>query len=410
MRAIALSFFGLFCGMFLLMAGAGVVGSAIPVRLGAANAASYVVGAVSAAYFVGLVIGTLFGNRLIASVGHIRAFATFASFLSAAMLLHPLFPWAAPWGVFRAAQGVCLAGLFMCTESWLNQQASDAVRGRLLSLYMVVLYLGQGLGQVLLPIPDPSGFGLFVIASVLVSLAIVPVAAARMAGPRRPRPARISIVRLFNGSPIAAVGALASGCMLGAFYGLVPLFTQQVGMSLPETAQFMGFAIVGGIVLQWPIGFVSDRVDRRIVIAATSALIAAVSAAFILTHDDSSVDLRLLAPLLGGSLFSLYPICVAQANDRIEPRQRLGVSGGLILTYGVGAALGPLMASAAMATVGALGLFYTIAAIAMLTTVMAMVRKATRPPCPVEDKAPFQAVPRTTPAAGKLDPRFDRAP
>ncbi|MBK8906908.1 MAG: MFS transporter [Rhodospirillales bacterium] len=410
MRAIALSLFGLFCGVFLLMAGAGVVGSAIPVRLGAADAASHVIGAVSAAYFMGLVIGTLFGNRLIASVGHIRAFATFASFLSAAMLMHPLFPWAASWAALRVVQGVCLAGLFMCTESWLNQQATDAVRGRLLSLYMVVLYLGQGLGQILLPIHDPSGFGLFVVASVLVSLAIVPVAAARIAGPKRPRPARISIVRLFNGSPIAAVGALASGCMLGAFYGLVPLFTQQVGLSLPEIAQFMGFAIVGGIVMQWPIGYVSDRVDRRVVIAAISALIAAVSGAVIVTHDGGALDLRLLAPLLGGTLFSLYPVCAAQANDRIEPRQRLGVSGGLIVTYGVGAALGPLAASAAMEATGPQGLFYAIAAVAVLTALMAMVRKASRSPCPVEDKVPFQVLPRTTPNVGTLNPHLDAAP
>lgn len=410
MKAIALSFFGLFCGVFLLMAGAGVVGSAIPVRLGAAHAGSHVIGAVSAAYFVGLVIGTLFGNRLIAGVGHIRAFATFASFLSAAMLMHPLFPWAVPWAALRAVQGVCLAGLFMCTESWLNQQAGDAERGRLLSLYMVVLYLGQGLGQVLLPIEDPSGYGLFVVASVLVSLAIVPVAATRIAGPRRPRPARISLVRLFKGSPIAAAGAFASGCMLGAFYGLGPLFTQQVGLSLSETAQFMGFAIVGGIVLQWPVGLISDRVDRRIVIAAVSATITLVSAAFIVAEGGGGVDLRLLAPLLGGSLFSLYPVCSAQANDRIEPRRRLGVSGGLIITYGVGAALGPLAASTAMVAMGARGLFYTIAGIAVVTTVMAMVRKAARPSCPVEDKVPFQVVPRTTPNAGTLDPRLEAAP
>ena len=405
MRSATLSISGLLAGVFLLMVGAGLLSTLVPVRLGAAGASSPVIGAVSGGYFAGLVVGGLIAHRLISTVGHIRSFATFASLMAAAALVHPLWPSAVAWGGLRLLAGLCMAGLFMCIESWLNEQASDRTRGRILSVYMVVVYVAQGVGQVLLPLPDGSGYVLFVLASVLVSLAVIAVAAVPVRGPRRPRRTHVSLGRLVAVSPVAITGALASGLVLGAFYGLAPLFTQRIGMRLDETAAFMGAAIVGGVLLQWPLGALSDRIERRIVLAAVATLVAAVALAIAFVSTTRPDLLMVLAPLLGGVVFTIYPLSVAQANDRIDRRERVAVSGGLIIVYGCGAAVGPLLGAWAMSALGPSGLFMFIAAAAVLLAALSLVRWVQRAPVPADSKLPFQVLPRTTAVVGALDPR-----
>lgn len=405
MRYVILSLSGLFVGTFLLMVGAGVLGTVVPVRMGAADFPSYMVGIVTSGYFVGLILGGFYAHRLIAWVGHIRAYAAFASCVAAASLAHPFLIAAETWAPLRMVEGVCMAGLFICTESWLNQRTPDLGRGQVLSLYMVIVYLAQAAGQFLLPLPDPSGFALFAITAIAVSLAVIPVAATRVATPRRPRLARISLSHLFAISPIAVAGALASGLALGAFYAMAPLYIQQAGLGLAATAQFMGGAIVGGMLLQWPIGYLSDRVERRTVLAWTGIALALVSAALGLVRQGSLI--LYLSPLLGGAIFALYPISVAQANDRISAAERIPVSGGLITLYGVGAAFGPLLASAVMSALGALGLFVFMGWVGVGIAAYAVVRKRQAAAAPTEAKVAFQVLPRTTPVASELDPRAE---
>ncbi len=257
----------------------------------------------------------------------------------------------------------------------------------------------------MLNIPDPSGFGLFVVAPILVSLALVPVAVARVEAPPLPKLFRYGFRELYAISPLGMLGTFTSGLILGAFYGLAPYFASQAGLDVSGTTVFMGAAIVGGVVLQWPIGRLSDRFDRRPEIIWLAIAITVTSFAMAASTGFGEAAFILLAPVFGGVIFTLYPICVAYANDHIEPADLVATSGGLVMAYGVGATLGPLGASAAMSLLGGVALFAFTGAVALSTALFSLWRMSRREAPPIEDQGDFRPVPRTTPLASKLDPR-----
>ena len=399
------TFSGLFAGIFLMLAGHGMLGTLITLRLGLAGNAVWVIGPVSAAYFGGLVIGTFYAHRLIGRIGHIRAFAFFASLMSAAALAHPFAIEPLPWAALRLLAGVCMAGVFMCLESWLNDRAGAEMRGRVLSLYMVFIYLGQGTGQFLLALPDTTGWALFVIASALISMAVISVASTRLQAPELPRPHRMPIRDLYRLSPVGVVGALISGLSLGAFYGLAPVFVQAQGMDFAGISAFMGLAIIGGLCMQWPIGWISDKVDRRTVLAVLAAVLGLVSLAGPWAASIGPLGLLLLAPVFGGLISTLYPIAVAHTNDRMQSADLVAASGGLITIYGVGAVAGPLVASAVMEATGANGLWVHFAVSGAVLAGFIGWRMTRRVGVDALQQGPYQVLPRTTPLAGTLDPR-----
>ncbi len=410
MKRLALTFWNLLVGTFLLLVGIGLLGTLVPLRLNDAGAGSLMIGLVGGIYFVGLIVGTRYCDRVIAGVGHIRAFAGFASLLSAAVLAFPLMPAALPWAGLRFVTGVCLAGLFTCVESWLNAQASNELRGRILSLYMIALYLGQGFGQTLLPLPDPSGMVLFMVCAAFVSLAVVPVAMTRITAPAPGAWVRLGLRRLYALSPLGAAGAASSGLILGAFYALGPVYARNLGFAVGETAQFMALVIVGGLVLQWPVGRLSDRCDRRHAMVAVALALVAVSAGLVTAGLWSAYAALALAPLLGAVAFTLYPLSVAHANDRLEPAQVVAASAALITAYGVGAAFGPPAAAVLMEAMGPSGLFTFTGLIGAATAMFAIWRMRRRGPVPAQDQVRFLPLPRTTPVAGGLDPRGEAEP
>lgn len=395
----------LLAGTAILQLGNGALNTLLSLRMGLAGFPSFAVGPVMSAYFIGIILGVFYGHRLIAGVGHIRAFAVLAAVMSAATLAHPFAVSPLPWAALRLLEGVCMAGLFMCVESWLSLRSTNEVRGRVFSLYMVAVYLAQGLGQFLINVSDPTGFGLFVISSMLVSLAIVPIAAARVEAPSLPAPSRLGFRALHRISPLGVFGSCASGAMLGAFYGLGPYFAHKSGLGLAGTAQFMGAAILGGLILQWPIGRLSDRFDRRAVIAVLCFAIAAASVAMMLLAGGGPVLMLVSAGVFGGAVFTLYPLSVAHTNDFIDAADLVQASGGLIFAYGVGAIGGPLAASAAMAALGPVGLFAFIAGMGAFSALYAFWRMSRRPAPGPEERGPFRPLPRTTPVAAELDPR-----
>lgn len=409
MRRLALTFWNLLAGTFLLLVGIGLLGTLVPLRLADAGTSNLMIGVVGGAYFVGLIVGTRSCDVVIGAIGHIRAFAGFASILSAAMLAFPLLPAALPWAGMRFVCGFCLAGLFTCVESWLNAQASNDTRGRILSLYMIALYLGQGLGQMLLPLPDASGMVLFMLSAAFVSLAVVPVAMIRIAAPAPERWVRLGLRRLYALSPLGAAGAASSGLILGAFYAMGPVYARHLGFGIAETAQFMGLVIVGGLVLQWPVGRLSDRYDRRHALVAVALALMAVSSALVAAGTWSAGSALALAPVLGAVAFTLYPLSVAHANDRLEPAQIVAASAALITAYGVGAAFGPPAAAVLMEAIGPAGLFAFTGLVAGATAFFAVWRMLRRGPVPSEDQVRFLPLPRTTPVAGGLDPRGEAA-
>ncbi|MCP5366234.1 MAG: MFS transporter [Hyphomicrobiales bacterium] len=407
MRQTILSVMSLLLGTALVYLGNGVLGTLLGVRMAQIDFGAIVAGIVMAAYFAGVVAGTFYGRSLIAGVGHIRAFSAFASCFSAAVLAHPFLVDPTAWGVLRFVEGVCLSGLSMCTESWLNARAGNEYRGRVLSIYMIVLYGAQGGGQFLLFLPDPSGFGLFVAASILTSIALVPVAISKVDAPPLPDASRVGMREMYRASPTSVVAAFVSGLTLGAVYGLLPFVTLRLGMDETGTAQVMGALIVGGVLLQWPLGRLSDHMDRRKVLLAVTAVIGITSAALALAAGAGGPWMLILVPFFGGVLFTLYPLALAYAGDHVAPEKLVQANGTMILTYGVGAAIGPVAASGLMQAVGPRGLFMFDAAVAAAAVVFTLWRIGQRPSMPTEEQSPFQPVPRTSPVAAEMDPRAE---
>lgn len=394
----------LLLGVAFLMVGAGGLSTILAFRMGVAGLPSTVVGIVTSMYFVGLVLGTGYCHRLITTVGHIRAFAALGSVMSAATLAHALTldPWL--WGVLRLIVGFTTVGMYMCTESWLNEKSSNEIRGQVFSLYQVVLYLGQGAGQFLINVPDEHGMLLYILTSILMSLAILPVAITRVSAPELPKPVRFRLGRLWGISPTGMTASMASGAVMGAFYGLGALFAQQAGLATQQTSQFMGAVIIGGLVLQWPIGKLSDMFDRRQVMVGVSLATAVVCFAIMNKDVHNGTALLSLGALFGGLSFTIYPLAVAYANDYIDAEDRVSASGGLMISYGIGASFGPTLGSVLMDLLGARGLFIFIGGVALLLMVFIIWRITQRSSPPLADQGDYQTLQRTSPVAYEMYP------
>ncbi len=391
----------------MLMLGNGLMSSLVGVRLDAADTPAWLTGSVGAAYFGGTMLGSLNAYRTITSVGHIRSFTAFASLYSAAMLLHAIVLDPVLWLVLRLIGGYCMAGMFMCLESWLNDRATPENRGRMLSFYMMAIYAAMGLAQGALALPDGSGFLLFVLASLVLSLSLVPIALTRLTQPVLPDISSFSIARLYEASPLGLFGTFVSGLTTGAFYALGAVYAQRSGLGLDQIALFMATTILSGLVLQWPIGLVADRFDRRRVIVGLFAALALASVAMVATTGAGLSALLVTSGLYGAIASTVYPMCVAYVNDRVDPQDRTPAAGGLILAYSTGAVIGPVSASAIMAPglLGPPGLFAFNGLVAMTAVIIGIFRMFVRESVPLEDQAQFQIAARTTPAATALDTR-----
>lgn len=397
----------LLTGVAFLMIGAGGLSTIIAFRMGEADYPSIVVGLVTSLYFIGIVMGTRVCHHIISTVGHIRAFAALGSLMSAATLAHAITPDPFVWGFLRFLVGFATVGMFMCTESWLNEKSSNEIRGQVFSLYQVVLYLGQGAGQFLINIPDETGALLYILTSILMSLAILPVALTRVAAPTLPKPVRFKIGRLWGISPTGMTTSMLSGIIMGAFYGVGALFAEQSGMGKAETAQFMGAVIMGGLLLQYPIGKLSDIYDRRWIILAVAFGTLAICIAIIGKDASNGRGLLLLGALFGGFSFTLYPLSVAYTNDFLTAEDLVPASGGLIVAYGLGAAIGPIVASLAMDVFGARGLFSFIGWICVSLAIFIGYRISSRSAPTIEDAGEFQAMQQTTAIVYEMHPESE---
>jgi MFS family permease len=393
----------LLLAILLLMAGSGFMGTLLSVRLEHAAVDALLIGLVTTAYFGGLTLGSLYAGRVIEQVGHIRAFSAFVALLTASTLSFALLQDVALWTALRFVNGLAVAGVYVCLESWLNERAGREGRGLVLAAYMIALYAGQAAGQFLLELDRGSPGLPFIAGAILISVSIIPIALTRAISPTLGRFPPPSLGRLYAISPLGMVGAAVVGLILGAFYGLGAVYAQRLGLGLSGTAGFMSAVILGGVALQWPLGWLSDHFDRRRVIVGAFAGAAAVAAALAIV-GAAGVWLMLLGGLFGGLSFALYPLCVAHANDHVEPEDRVSATGGLVLVYSAGAAIGPLGAAAALHLFGAEALFGFIALCATAALVFGLWRLSVRPPVPNEQQGPYQALPRTTPVSAALDP------
>lgn len=382
----------LLLGMGLIMLGNGLQASLLGVRASLEGFDTSVTGFVMSSYFVGFLAGSTLTPRAVRRVGHVRVFAALASLASIAVLVHGMLVEPVVWGAMRLVTGFSYAGLYVVAESWLNDRAGNEMRGRLLSVYMVIQFLGLGLGQLLLNAADPGRHELFILVSVLVSFALVPILLSATPAPDYEAPSPVGLRHLYAVSPLGVVGCMGTGVANGAVFGMAAVYAGNAGLSVTQISLFMVALFAGGALLQWPLGRLSDRLDRRKVIAATTFLAAAAAAAVPL-GGVSGLALLVAAFVFGGATLSMYSLCIAHTNDYLEPGQMVAASAGLVLVLGVGAILGPSSAGAAMSLLGPPGYFWFLAAVHAAIGGFALYRMGRRPSKPLAEQGPYMAVP-----------------
>lgn len=393
----------LLLGIALLMLGHGLQGTVLGVRASLDGFSTAVTGVVMSGYYVGLLLGSFSAPASVARVGHVRVFAALLSLASAAVLVHALFVQPVAWFLFRMITGYCFAGAFIVAESWLNGTATNATRGRLLSLYMVVQLGGLAAGQFLLNLADPAGFALFVLVSVLISVAAVPMLLTAAAAPAVSTPREIGLLGLYRLSPLGVVGIVGVGMGQGGLFGMGPVFAAEEGLSLPAISTFMAAIVAGGVAFQVPLGRLSDRVDRRWVITIVALLTSLAALPFALRSAGSPEALFAGFFVIGGLTLPLYALCVAHTNDFLSPEQMVGASSALILAYGIGAAAGPTVAAAVMQLVGPQGLALFLAAAHGAIGLFALFRMTRRASAPLEERGAFMPLPsQPSPVATSL--------
>jgi len=349
----------LLLGVMLLMVGNGVQGTLLGIRGALEGFSTFQLSIVMSAYFVGFLFGSRITPEMIRRVGHVRVFAALGSLISAVLVVYPVMPDWLVWTGLRVLVGFCFSGVYVTTESWLNNTATNETRGQTLSAYMIVQMLGIIASQALINAADPSGFTLFVIPSVLVSLAFIPLLLAATQAPTFETTKPLSFRELFRISPLGCVGMLLTGGVFSAMFGMSSVWGAMSGLSVRDISLFVGALYVGGLVLQYPIGWASDRMDRRNLIFALSVVAAGVMAVPAVVPLPFGAIL-VVAVLLGGIANPVYALLIAYTNDFLGQDDMAAASAGLIFLNGVGAIFGPLVTGWLMETIGPQGFFLFI--------------------------------------------------
>lgn len=374
-------------GLFILGIGNGYLATVITLRLDAAGQSAVVIGWVSSAYFIGLALGAMLNDRLLLRIGHIRAYGSFASLVAVTVLLQGLVehPWV--WFALRLIGGWATVGVYLVIESWLLTAGEQKVRGRLLALYMISLYAAGVLGQLLLGVTEAmGGAASFMVIAMLASLSVLPMAMIPRVSPMIEKAEPLPPHRLITLTPTGVMGSFGSGIAVAAIYSLLPLYLQRSGFSVDLIGQMMAVVILGAMLLQYPVGRWSDRHDRQLVLIIIGAFCTLISAA-ILWLPMTPWLLAGLLFLLGGGVFSLYPVAVGHAADRAPAGALVRMSQGLLLINAIGSALSPPLISPVMAALGDAGLFWSFGALGLFLVAFFGWRRSVRPaPVPV---APF---------------------
>lgn len=393
----------------ILLMGNGLNGVLLPIRAVGDHFTRLEIGIVGSCYFTGLMLGCLGCPAIIARVGHIRAFTAFTAVVTITPLCHAMSALPPVWWALRGLNGLCFAGLFLVIESRLNAASDVETRGRVFGAYTTINLTVVTLGMQLMNLGTPASFELFSLTAMLYSLAAVPIALTKTTAPPAPRPTGLHLLWVFKVSPSAMLGSLLAGLGNAAFWTLSPLYGRALSLTDRQIAVFMTVVVLCGAASQWPVGRLSDRLGRRPVAAAVGALAAGAALALALAGGTPGGYplLLALAGLYGAMAFPAYALCVAHANDLVHRKRAVEVSGGLLMTFSVGAIFGPLLASLMMAEAGNRALFLHIALAQVLIVLVNVLRIRKRPSLPTEHSEGYVVVPRTTPAVFDLDPRAE---
>jgi len=382
----------LFFGLALIMIGNGLQGTLLGVRASLEDFNTAATGLMMSLYYLGFVGGSYLVPKMVSRVGHIRVFTALASLASTTVLLHGLFVDIYLWILIRMLTGFSYAGLYIVVESWLNNTSTNKTRGKILSIYQVITFGGMIGGQFLLTLADPSGIGLFVLTSILVSVALLPISLSSRPAPSFEEPDTISLKRLMVMSPLGIICSFGSGLAASMVFGFGAVYATEIGLSLAQISSFMAAFMVGAVAFQIPIGWLSDRYDRRIIIILICGLSALMALSCQFMPPNSALFYGLFF-LYGGVSLPLYGQCIAHTNDHISEKQYVAAGSTLIFINGIGAAIGPFMISLFMNALGTDAFFPAMALIYAGLFGYGVYRTSQRAPIPLEEQTDALTMP-----------------
>jgi MFS family permease len=383
----------LLLGLLLLMLGNGLQATLLGVRGALEGFTPGALSFVMSAYFVGLLVGARLTPLMIQRVGHVRVFAALASMISAGFILYAAAPDPWVWAATRLMVGFCFCGVYVVAESWLNGRATNETRGEAMSAYMLVQSLGIVAAQGLLLLADPGGYALFALISILVSVSVAPMLLSAAPAPAFQAARRMTLAQLFAVSPLGCVGTFLLGGVFAAMFGMAAVYGAEAGLSVAQISALTAAIYLGGMLLQWPIGRISDRMDRRrliVIVAAVGAVAALVAMA-----SGPFVGVLIAAVLIGGTVSPLYSLLIAHTNDFLPPEDMAAASGGLLFLNGVGAVGGPVAVGLLMASFGAAAYFAYFAGLLAAIALYGGWRMTRRPAPAVSATGPFAPIPHS---------------
>ena len=385
------SSWALLLGLMLLMVGNGMQGTLLGIRGDIEGFSTLSLSIVMSAYFAGFLFGSRAAPEMIRRVGHVRVFAALGSLVSAALILFPVATDPISWTALRIVIGFCFSAVYVTSESWLNNSTTNETRGQALALYVIVQMVGIVLAQILLGFGDPSGYVLFIIPSVLVSLAFAPILLSVTPTPAFESTAPMSFRKIFEVSPLGCVGLFLLGGVFSALFGMGAVYATQIGLTVREISVFIAMMYVGGVVLQYPIGWASDRMDRRrlIVLVAAGCVLSTLIG---LTGIGDYTGLLVASFLIGGTANPLYALLLAYTNDYLDNDDMASASARLVFINGTGAIAGPLITGWLMSTIGPHGFFLFIGTLMGLLIFYGGYRMTQRPALSVEDTGLFTPI------------------
>lgn len=391
-----LSVAALLFGTLFLFMGNGLQGILLPVRGNLEGYATTTLGLLGTSWAAGFVIGCLVAPKMVRRVGHVRAFSGFIAIIAIIALVSGIIIDPVWWVILRAVTGFSTAGTSMIIESWLNERANNESRGAIFSLYIGITLLGVVGGQLMIPLEDVRTPVLFMICGIFYCIAMLPTTLSTAASPQPLKAVKLDLPALYRNSPVSCLGILLVGIANGAYGTLGAVFGAGAGLSDTSIAVMMSATIFAGAIMQLPAGRLSDRIDRRYVLAAMSAIAALAGLLIFVLHPSSPVFLIGLVILYGAVANTLYPIAVAHANDFAASEDFVKVSGGLLLLYGIGTVLGPTIGGPVMSIISPHALFLVTALAHLLITGYAIVRSRIRAAIPASDRDAYTTIPTAT--------------
>ena len=394
----------LFFGFGIICLGHGLQGTLIGVRSVLEEFSYISIGLIVAGYYVGFFLGSILIPILLGRVGHIRVFAALASLASIAILLHSVFIDPYSWFFIRILTGVSLSGIYVIMESWLNHRSTNQTRGKVLSIYMIITFVFVGMGQLLLNLSDPAQVDLFILVSILLSMALLPILLSKTEQPDITNPKSFTLKELYIITPLGFVGALFTGLAHSAVFGYGAVFASSRGLSILEVSIFMIIITSFGALSQWPIGFLSDRIDRRIILIGVTFIAAGLCILIVGSSYISLIIFFILVAIYSSMCLPMYSLVVAHTNDFLLPNEIVAASSSIARLVGLGSILGPILASSIMSIIGSNGFFVYLFVIHGILGLFGLYRLAKRTK-PSDLESQYVPLPRNiTPAGMELNP------